>query len=113
MTHLTPPETAVPVLKGEPLTEAQYRAVLEIVAATSQAQDRNLINDKLTIRYRIELCAAFLSELIAHARIAAHDDAKQADRVEWLFGISADALVDDFIKLAIERAREIERQGHA
>jgi hypothetical protein len=70
----------------------------------------------LTIRWRIEIAAAFLAALIDHAKEAARDEAKLAKSkgsLADLISFEEDRLVSLMLDVTLKRALEIDKQGHA
>jgi hypothetical protein len=94
-----------------PLTENQYEAVVRVVSASSRIEEAQLIpRGELTIRWRMEAAAAFLASLINHCKTAGLDEA-DGDRL--VGSIEGENLAKAVVDLAVQRAMEIERQGHA
>jgi hypothetical protein len=62
------PTTKIPELLGMPLTANQYGVAAKVAAFSSSLVETELIPvHQLTIRWRLELAAAFLAALIDHA----------------------------------------------
>lgn len=87
-----------------PMSKNQLDVVLKVVEASGRLEKTQLVPEgELTIRWRIEMAAAFLAGLIDHAKVAARDDkAKPSPKM----------LVDTMVNIAIKQAQEIDRQGH-
>ncbi len=108
------PTTAIPELSAMALTENQYHVVAKVVAVSSRLETADLIPaHELTIRWRIEVAGAFLAALIHHARTAAKDTAAEDGLGDFETTLRKDSLIDAALDLAVKRAREIDRQGHA
>jgi hypothetical protein len=102
---VAPPEptTAIPELRILPLTPFSYQTVAEAVTAAGQVQHKKL-NPKggANLRYRIELAAVFLADVIGSAYEAG-----------LATGYGPDELVDLSMELVIRRAQEIYGQDGA
>lgn len=103
---VVPPEptTAIPELRILPLTPFAYQTVAEAVTAASQVQAKRL-NPKggANLRYRIELAAAFLADVLGSAYEAGL-------ATGW---DEPSELVDLSLELVIRRAQEIYGQDGA
>jgi hypothetical protein len=116
MTGISPaqPTTKIKELLTMPLTGNQYDAAVRIVAASSQIERKQLIpKHELTIRWRLEVAAAFLAALINHCKTAANDEAEEQDVPDILAPFQKEKIIKLMLDLAIQRAKEIDRQGHA
>jgi hypothetical protein len=103
--RVVPPEptTAITELKVLPLTPFAYQTVVEAITAAGQVQLKKL-NPKggANLRYRIELAAAFLADVLGssyEAGLATNYDPRE--------------LVDLSLELVIRRAQEIYGQDGA
>jgi len=107
------PTTKIPEL-GEHLSQAQYRACVEIVHFASRLQEKDLnpIGGP-TLHWRVEAAAAFLAAVIDNAKLAARETAKEDGLHEFVVHYREAALTDIMVDLAVKRAREIVEQGHA
>jgi hypothetical protein len=65
------------------------------------------------MRWRVEVSAAFLAALIDHARLAAQDTGKQDGLNAAGIKRREKLMVETMLDLAVKRAREIDKQGHA
>jgi hypothetical protein len=75
------------------------------------SEEKYLIpKEELTIRWRVEVAAAFQSALIHHCKTAGMDEAEGEPLMGSLHGEKITKLMLD---IAVRRAKEIDRQGHA
>jgi hypothetical protein len=97
------PATRIPALLTKPLTSNQHQAAAKIFDFFNSLEKQELVpTHELTLRWRVEIAAAFLATVIGLAKAAARDG-----------GESQPEIADFFLNVAIERAREIDAQGHA
>jgi hypothetical protein len=107
------PATAIPELKGH-LSAKQYQAVVEIVHFASRLQESDLNpHGGVTLRWRVEVAAAFLAAVIDHAKDAACATAKEDGISDFELAFREEGVRETMLDLAVQRAREIVRQGHA
>jgi hypothetical protein len=108
------PTTQIKELLTMPLTDNQFDAAVRVVSASSRIEEKHLIpKGELTIRWRIELAAAFLSALIHHCNTASNDFAEQDGLDKILASVEKEKATKLMLDIAIKRAKEIARQGHA
>lgn len=108
------PTTVIPELLAMPLSEAEYRTVVQIVHYASRLQEAELNpTGGPKLRWRIEIAAAFLVAAMGHSRSASTEFSKEDKLGARAAKLREKSFVNLVFDLAEKRAREIDKQGHA